>query len=319
MHPAKSVIYFTVATGAGYGLFIWLAVLSYHGMLPADNRLFTFVVLAISLGLIITGLLSSTLHLGHPERAWRALSQWRSSWLSREGVMAILTFIPVSIFACLWFFQGQNTGIAAIIGLIGGVMALLTVFTTSMIYASIKAIPAWYNSWTKLGYLVMSLMSGAVLIMAITSITGLKEASEHMFVPVSILLILGFFVKTLYWQFILRKKAVSTAESATGLGGFGKVSLAGSPHSSDNYLLKEMGFRIARKHASKIRFLAVVLGFILPFILVGTAIYYAAGYTQSALVTAAALSTMLGLVFERWLFFAEAKHAVTLYYGESKV
>ncbi len=318
MHPAKSVIYFTTATGAGYGLFIWLAVLSHLGLLPT-NQTFAFVALAISFGLVITGLLSSTLHLGHPERAWRALSQWRSSWLSREGVMAILTFIPMSIFAVFWVFLGKNTGLPAIIGLVGGVMALITVFTTSMIYASIKAIPAWHNGWTKLGYLVMSLMSGAVLVMAITSIAGLKDASEHMFIPVSILLILGFFVKTLYWQFILRRKAVSTAESATGLGGFGKVSLAGSPHSSDNYLLKEMGFAIARKHASKIRFIAAVLGFILPFILVGTAIYYTSGYTQSALVTGAALSCMCGLVFERWLFFAEAKHAVTLFYGESQV
>jgi len=118
MHPAKSVIYFTTATGAGYGLFIWLAVMATHGHLPATS-LFGFVALAISFGLIVTGLLSSTLHLGHPERAWRAMSQWRSSWLSREGVMAILTFIPMSIFAVFWIFLGKNTGTPAVIGLVG--------------------------------------------------------------------------------------------------------------------------------------------------------------------------------------------------------
>ena len=319
MHPAKSVIYFTVATGAGYGLFIWLALLSFHGLLPADSRVFIFAALALSLGLIITGLISSTMHLGHPERAWRAMSQWRSSWLSREGVMAILTFIPMSIFACFWFFLGKNTGIYALIGVAGAVMALITVFTTSMIYASIKAIPAWHNVWTKLGYLVLSLMSGAVLAIALTSVFGLYPASLHLFIPTGILLLAGLLVKILYWRYILRKPATSTAESATGLGGFGKVSLAGSPHSSDNYLLKEMGFAIARKHASKIRIIAALLGFVIPFILIGVAMHYIGGSVKTLVLVLAALSTMLGLVFERWLFFAEAKHAVTLYYGESKV
>ena len=107
MHPAKSVIFFTTATGAGYGLFVWLAVMSVMGILPTDT-VFSFTTLAIGFGLIVSGLLSSTLHLGRPERAWRALSQWRSSWLSREGVMAILTFIPLGLFAILWLFYKQS-------------------------------------------------------------------------------------------------------------------------------------------------------------------------------------------------------------------
>lgn len=323
MHPAKSVIYFTTATGAGYGLFFWLAVLSFHGDFPADNvagfHLMPFVMLAVAFGLIVTGLISSTGHLGHPERAWRALSQWRSSWLSREGVMAILSFIPMGIFGIYWVFFGQNTGVPGIVGLVGAGMAMITVFTTSMIYACLKTIPAWHNIWTKIGYLVMSLMSGAVLAMALTSAFGLTDVAYHLFSPVSILLGVGLIVKLIYWRHIHSDKAVSTAETATGLGVFGKVSLAASPHSADNYLLKEMGFKIARKHAIKLRWIAAILCFILPFLTIGVAMHYLEDMVKLAALLLAAASCLLGLVFERWLFFAEAKHVVTLYYGATKV
>ncbi|PHS36678.1 MAG: DMSO reductase [Robiginitomaculum sp.] len=320
MHPAKSVIYFTVATGAGYGLFFWLALLAFLGILPAD-KIMGFVMLAVSFGLIVTGLISSTGHLGRPERAWRALSQWRSSWLSREGVMAILTFIPMGIFGVYWVFLGQNTGLSGVIGLIGAGMAMITVFTTSMIYASLKAIPAWHNIWTKVGYLVLSLMSGVVLAMAIVSFYGLIEAALYLWLPLGVLLVLGLGVKTLYWRHIHSEKIVSTAESATGLGRFGKVTQAASPHSADNYLLKEMGFKIARKHAAKLRWIAIILGFVLPFFLIGLVAHYMdiRELGTKTIVGIAALSCLLGLVFERWLFFAEAKHVVTLYYGETKV
>lgn len=316
MHPAKSVIYFTVATGAGYGLFFWLALLAFMGALPAD-KVMGFVMLTISFGLIVSGLISSTGHLGRPERAWRALSQWRSSWLSREGVMAILTFIPMGIFGVYWVFLGQNTGIPSAIGLLGAGMALATVFTTSMIYASLKAIPAWHNIWTKIGYLVLSLMSGAVLALALASIFGLSNVALLVGLPATILLALGLLVKIMYWRHIDVAKAVSTAQSATGLGRFGKVSQAASPHSADNYLLKEMGFKIARQHARKIRWIAGFFGFVFPFLLILVGDSFFGG--SMAVYILAAVSCILGLVFERWLFFAEAKHVVTLYYGETKV
>ncbi|MEM9784774.1 MAG: DmsC/YnfH family molybdoenzyme membrane anchor subunit, partial [Pseudomonadota bacterium] len=98
MHPAKSVILFTTASGAGYGLLIWLAIFSATGAIAPD-RGFGLIAFTLSLGLVTGGLLSSTLHLGHPERAWRAMSQWRTSWLSREGVAALVTYAPALLFA----------------------------------------------------------------------------------------------------------------------------------------------------------------------------------------------------------------------------
>ncbi|NNC36449.1 MAG: dimethyl sulfoxide reductase anchor subunit [Hyphomonadaceae bacterium] len=318
MHPANSVIFFTTATGAGYGLFVWLAVLALMGILPQEQA-FSFTALLIGFGLIVGGLLSSTFHLGHPERAWRALSQWRSSWLSREGVMAILTFIPLSLFAVNWLFLKQTTGAVVLFAVLGAIMSLITVFTTSMIYASLKTIPAWHNVWTKAGYLVLCLMSGAILTMALCYGFGLTDQGYHLFLPAVSTLGLALIAKLLYWRHIHAGKPTSTAESATGLGNFGKVSLAGSPHGEDNYLLKEMGFKIARKHARKIRIIASIFAFALPLILIGIGMHMLGGMHRTAAIIVAALSCAIGLVFERWLFFAEAKHVVTLYYGESKV
>ena len=101
MHPAYSVILFTTASGAGYGLLALLGLVGIsHG--EASSLAFGLTAMVIALGLITVGLLSSTFHLGHPERAWRAFSQWRSSWLSREGVAAVLTYVPALLFGLVW-------------------------------------------------------------------------------------------------------------------------------------------------------------------------------------------------------------------------
>ena len=94
MHPAVSVIFFTVMSGAGLGM-IFLIGLGF----PVDaSAAWVFLIGVVGGGLAVAGLLASTFHLGHPERAWRALSQWRSSWLSREGIAAIATLILFGIY-----------------------------------------------------------------------------------------------------------------------------------------------------------------------------------------------------------------------------
>ena len=109
MHPALSVIVFSTASGAGYGLLALLGILAPLDVVPED-RTFGFIALALALAAITGGLLASLFHLGHRERAWRALSQWRSSWLSREGVAAIATYVPAGAFGILWIFLGKVSG-----------------------------------------------------------------------------------------------------------------------------------------------------------------------------------------------------------------
>ncbi|MEO3430357.1 DmsC/YnfH family molybdoenzyme membrane anchor subunit [Pelagibius sp. CAU 1746] len=315
MHPAKSVILFTTASGAGYGLLAWLGLLAAFGGLPAE-RWFGLTAFVLGLGLVVTGLLSSTFHLGHPERAWRALTQWRSSWLSREGVAAVTTFLPVGLFAFYWVIAGTNSGTAAAVGLLASLCCLVTVICTAMIYASLRTIRAWASAWTLPGYLVLSALSGAVLLNLLLQVWALPLRDGF---PWLVVLLFGLsaLVKLAYWSDVARAAPAGTAESATGLGPQGRVRLLEAPHSESNYLMQEMGFRIARKHAAKLRRLTLLLGFLAPLLLTGLGqALPGVGSLLAAVVSVPLLAA--GLAVERWLFFAEAKHVVTLYYGESR-
>src|SRR3712207_1710917 len=142
MHPALSVIVFTTSSGMGYGLLTLLGLGGAFGLLPAAPG-FGIAAFALALGLVTAGLLSSLKHLGRPERAWRALSQWRSSWLSREGVAAIVTFVPALLFG-LALALG-NAPLAAVMGILAAAGAVATTWATGMIYASLRTVRQWQH------------------------------------------------------------------------------------------------------------------------------------------------------------------------------
>lgn len=307
MFPSLSVIFLTTASGAGYGLLALLGVLVPLGVLPMDP-LFGFVALALALGSISAGLLASLLHLGQKRRAWRAFSQWRTSWLSREGIAAVATYVPAGLFGGAWIFLGIVSTIAGLLSTLG---AIVTVFCTAMIYRSLKPVPRWCNRWVMPNYLALALMSGAICLTPLLQSFG-PRPEINLLAIVAILVAAG--LKLGYWRFIDAAPSSSTAESATGLGSLGKVRLFEAPHTSENYLLKEMGFVIARKHATKLRRATMVLGFALPCLLSLVPLFLSGWPAFLALLLAASLG-MVGIFIERWLFFAEARHAVTLYYG----
>ena len=314
MHPAPSVILFTIASGAGYGLLFLLGLAAPLGLVPADRWL-GLTGLGLALGLITLGLLSSTFHLGHPERAWRALSQWRSSWLSREGVVALATYVPAALFGFGWVIWEDLQGVWAVCALLAAAGAAVTVACTGMIYASLKPIRQWCNGWVVPVYLAFAVMTGALWLNAILQLFDLQRPWIQFLAP--ILLLLGWGLKLGYW-FTLRDAGPSSPESATGLGALGRVRLLDPPHTEENYLLREMGFRIARRHAERLRGSALIFGLGVPFFLSGAAIA-SSGWLAALIAVAAALSGSLGVAIERWLFFAEARHSVTLYYGQREV
>lgn len=309
MHPALSVILFTTLSGAGYGLLSWAGLYAIAGYLP-NSQLYGFMVMALALGAVTVGLLSSTFHLGHPERAWRAFSQWRSSWLSREGVASCVTYIPAAIFGIGWVFFGAVDGAWAFAGLIAALCSIVTVICTAYIYRSLKTIPSWYNDWVVPNYVALSQMTGALLFAALSNLFGYRLPGLYFLAVVTIVVALA--CKLGYWRHIDSATPKSTMNTATGLPG--NVRLFEAPHTSENYLMKEMGYRIARKHAQKLRQIAMVLAFLIPAGLIATASLVDSGLATVCSVVAA-ISAMAGVLTERWLFFAEAKHAVTLFYG----
>src|SRR6266478_8295668 len=129
MHPALSIVFFTTASGAGFALLLLLGLGAPLGLLPPSAS-FGFAALAVAVLLAAGGLASSALHLGRPERAWRAFSQWRSSWLSREGVFSLLTFMPTAIFGIGWICFGTTEGLVGLCGILAAGLAAATIYCT---------------------------------------------------------------------------------------------------------------------------------------------------------------------------------------------
>jgi DMSO reductase anchor subunit len=309
MTPASSVLLLTTLTGFGYGLLAWVGILAAFGLLP-PAPIFLPVVVVVALAFANAGLTASMAHLGHPERAWRAFSQWRSSWLSREGVASLMTFPPALAFAALWWALGPNAIATRALGLLAAALGLVTVGCTAMIYASLKPIRQWHNKHTAPDYLIFAVFSGAVLLAALWALWF--GAAKALAIAALVAALIAACAKIAYWRYIDTQEPLATLASATGLSAFGKVRPLDGPHFTENYILREMGFQIARKHAMKLRRIAIGLAFIVPATL---ALLAAFGISPAITATAAALVALVGLLVERWLFFAEATHVSTIYYG----
>ena len=310
MNPAYSVILFTTASGTGYGLLALAAMVGLaHG--PASSMAFGLTVTLVALGLITTGLLSSTFHLGHPERAWRAFSQWRTSWLSREGVAAVITYGPAVLFAAIWSGLIEAPGLLKPLAIITMVMCLITVITTGMIYASLKTVRRWHHWLTPVNYISLGLAGGGLVLSFLTTVFGHGQFFLYGFSV--ILLVLALALKAWAWKAGDSAHESLTPADATGLKG--TVRQWEVAHTSANFVMKEMGYSVARRHAEKLRRLAI-FGLVAAIVLLALAsMMPMAGliFTGLALVVGGA-----AIVTERWLFFAEARHAVMLYYGADR-
>lgn len=289
MHPAPSVIIFTTFSGLGFGLLFWLGLDT-----TPPTGMSAFIWFAIAYAAAVGGLLASTFHLGHPERAVKAFSQWKTSWLSREGVCAVATLLVLAVYAAALVFADTHL---ALLGWIGALGALGTVFTTSMIYAQLKTVPRWKHWTTPALFLTLSIGGGALL-------------SGRVTVAMILLAIAGG-LQFYAWTSGDTRLAESgtNMETATGLGHIGKVRAFEPPHTGTNYLMREFIHQVGRKHAQQLRMIALGLGFVLPIILLLLPFNH-------IFALLAVLSHIAGVLTLRWLFFAQAEHVVGLYYGK---
>ena len=311
MHPAYSVIFFTTASGAGYGLLALasLAAMS-HG--EASSPGFALVTIMLGLVLVTAGLLSSTAHLGRPERAWRAFSQWRSSWLSREGVAAVVTYPVLLAFGAVWSGLVYAPSLIAPLGLATAVMCLITVVCTGMIYAQLKTIPAWHNRFTVPFYLVFGLATGAMLLSVVSVVFGRFQAGAGTFQVIlgSVLLVGTMMLKWVYWRWLDKRERIFTMAEATGLGP--GVRQWETPHTARNFIQKEMGYVVARRHVERLQMITLAM-------LAAALVLTLASLAWAWFVLAAALLALMAAAFERWLFFAQAEHVSGLFYGTQAI
>lgn len=308
MHPAFSVIFFTVSSGAGYGLFMLIALANALGLVKMDVS--TVIIGGIlALVLITAGLLSSTLHLANPKNAWRAVMRFKTSWLSREGVFAIV-FYPVALLYLLGVYITQNQGNALVtfLGLAVVVLALATVFSTGMIYGCLKTIRQWNTALTPANYILLGLASGSVLLSFLLAAAG-ASAAPMAGVAAGLLLIAAI-TKAIYY-FWVKQVTGPTINTATGFTR-AKVRLFDTGNTAGTFLTDEFGYQADATFLRNLKGAVFGLAFIVPLFLM---LLMANGHLGWMGAFLAVLSVLAGLGVERWLFFAEARHVVRLYHG----
>ena len=307
MHPAYSVILFTTASGAGYGLLFWLGLRTALLRGPSGGWP-DLVALTLGLALVTVGLLSSTLHLGRPERAWRAVSQWRSSWLSREAVVAIATYLPAGLLGLGWLMPGLLPGhrVWAVLLALG---AVATVWCTGMIYACLRTVPAWNLKRVPALYLLLAAGTGGAILCVVNAAAGRGPAPLALLTAT--LLGIGLAVKLTYWSRIDSAVVRFDRAAALGIPGATGIRPLDPPHTQPNFVMREMGYGVARRHADRLRRVCTVLLGVAAISLLLVALLPAAALPLAVL---AVVAVAPGVFVERWLFFAEAKHLSMLYH-----
>ena len=304
MKPALSVIFFTVASGAGLGLLVWLLIASLMANHIRMDATTFYKGAGIAAALITAGLVSSTLHLANRKNAIYALTRIRTSWLAREGLLALVLY-PLA--ALHWY--ALESGLPQVTPFTLGLLiadALAVLYCTGMIYGCLKTIPRW-NTWmTPVKYVLFGLMSGAVLLPAVLSLRPPEVGPVGKPMVAILLLAVGL---VLYLTYLLKHpRKQHTINDALGFQQ-GKVRLLDVGHSHGTFLTNEFGFSVAREKARLLRWVAIFCAFVVPLLLC----YFTKWFWAASVIC------MVGLLVERWLFFAEAEHVVRLYHGQQRV
>jgi len=307
VNPAYSVIVFTTVAGAAQGLVVALAVAVLAGVAVAPAFL-GFALLA-AIVLLVVGLGASFLHLGRPERAWRAAMMWRTSWLSRE-VIALPAFIGV---VALWWLalrvDAGSLWTSLLFPLVAIAGAALLWYCTAMIYACLRFIEEWSHPLTLINYTLTGLASGLLLGTALATLAGEGAFAGVTGPSALVVTLVGWATRML----ALRRNATlvprSTLQSATGIRS-APLAQTSMGMSAGSFNTREFFHGVSRAALQRIRLLAIALAFALPALLMAWAL---AGGPPGAWLFALLVQAP-GLVADRWLFFAQARHPQNLYY-----
>ena len=289
MHPAPSIILFTVLSGFGFGLISIIGILQFLSVIS----MFDLIIYSI-IGVIFAtvGLVSSFFHLANKKNAIKSLSQWQTSWLSREAIASI--FCLLVVFGNIIWAVSKNNYISEV-GVVLFFLSLFTIFTTSMIYAQLKTVPSWNNALTPAIFICAALTGGAILLTDYASLV--------------LLLVFGT-LQISFWY--IADRGFQDKETSVGTAlGYNKneeIRPFDVAHTNRNYLLNEMVYKVARKHSVKIRYISFFMAFVFPMSLILI-------FPNNFSVSVSAITIhLIGIYFSRWLFFAEAKHSVSFYY-----
>jgi sulfite dehydrogenase (quinone) subunit SoeC len=323
MHPAFSVIFLTTLIGMGQGLFLALYTEQLYSaikVLESTETSQEFYALAsfVSLLLLILGLFASFFHLGHPERAWRSAAMWRTSWLSRE-VIALPTFMFfVFVYSAVNYIPGFNiqvmqlgsvsVDLSLLVGAITTVFAFTLFVCTGMIYACLKFLQEWHSPLTLINYILLGGASGFTLA-TLLAMFGAPHLVSFFASWAMVLTLVALVFRVASLMRNKRLRPASDLRSATGIRHTQikqktQGSMGGSFNTREYFHNKTLLF------VRNLKWIFLVLVFVIPTFCLGAILTQPDGNV----IFCALISQYIGLLAERWYFFADAKHPQNLYY-----
>lgn len=330
MKPALSVMVFTVLSGAGLGALAIVALFDLAFIIDAIEPIAPAAIVSLAaivgLILVIAGLCASVIHLANPKNAWRAASRWRTSWLSREAIAALAVIVVAALYVAAIYGEA-NPLWRSLLALATFVLASATLYCTAMIYASLKPVRQWYTRRVPLNYLLLGYASGALVAVAV--VRGHGIAATELAAVTLAAFALAALAKLDYWRFLHDPSGSLTIEQAIGVQhGVAPQSVPGrtpaprrsvmsarlldAGHSRHTFLTDEFVYTERSQIRTLLQAVMWIAGFLVPvlWLLVGLARW------QGGVL--ACVACMIGLLAERWLFFADARHTVRLYHGDRR-
>ncbi|NNF97148.1 MAG: dimethyl sulfoxide reductase anchor subunit [Halobacteria archaeon] len=322
MHPAFSVIFLTTLIGVGQGLFLALYVGEVYSLVNSiviqDHKLFYGLGSLIALIFLAAGLIASIFHLGRPSRGWRAASQWRTSWLSREIILLPLCMATITAYGAAHYFDWNNTpfmisetshlNATLIIGAVGTLLTLLLFVTTAMIYACLKFLQEWHSAITVVDYIFLGSASGFTLAAAFSAhrADGLLDLY---LVWAVIFTFSGFMTRAWSLRRNARLRYKSSVQTAIGIR-HSRIEQKAQGAMGGSFNTREFFHGRAPQMVKAVRYFFLTMTFLLPLLVLGVAYI---NQSQNLLALAFVVQ-YIGLMAERWYFFAEARHPQNLYY-----
>lgn len=322
MKPAFSVIFLTTLIGTAQGLFLALFTAQSYvlfGLLPQQNEhSFYAHGSLIALVLLIGGLIASFFHLGHPERAWRAATMWRTSWLSREVIVLPAFMGIVFIYAVFHLFgwklvlttleSGVVIDATVVLGVIGTLLAFALFVCTAMIYACLPFLREWHSPLTVINYILLGGASGFTLAAAFAAARA-PELLEFFAAWAFILTVLGFVSRSASLIRNQRLKPKSTVQTAIGIK-HPQIVQTSSGFLGGSFNTREFFHGKPLSVLRSIRWIFIFTVFLIPALLLAAGLWG----NLPALLPLAFVVQYPGLLAERWFFFAQANHPQNIYY-----
>jgi len=321
MNPAFSVIFLTTLIGVGQGFFLALYTGESYAIinvLPSQSQDFYVWGSVISVAFLIAGLISSIFHLGHPERAWRAASMWRTSWLSREVIVLPTVIGAVMVYGFVHYIGwdlttfGIKTGVTGdltlILGLGGVLVTFLLFLCTGMIYGCIKFLQEWATPLTVINYTLLGGASGFTFAALFSAY--MAPSLVNFYAGWAIIITLSALitrVASLMRNAKIRHK--SSLKTAIGVRD-NRIKQTAMGFMGGSFNTREYFHGMSLLFMKSTKWIFLVLVFAVPVILLSLAINEA----NTGLLIAAFVSQYIGLIAERWFFFAQANHPQNLYY-----